>query len=260
MILTVCYQVLFYDTQHVITSKGGGNMILTVANRKGGTGKTAISYLLSFYLYAQGHKVLSVDLDSQGNLTNNFKRQSQTLDSFKAGELDAIFDRLHLLRASKGISQLNSELQHEIDRNGWIKKTLLRDYIKQYDFILLDTSPSLDPVNISALAGSDLVLIVVDPDENSIKGLNEMHGIIDQLKALNPEITKKIVLNKHNKRSSFIRDYCLPLLQQDPDFIGTIPERAIFKDNALGSPEALDNPEIENAFKKIYEGINYVKV
>lgn len=157
--------------------------VIAISNQKGGVGKTATSMALIAGLSKRGYKTLGIDLDPQGNLT-----------SFMGVDCNVektIYDVLHERVALKDIIQetnngllapanmLLSGVEKEIDGTG--REYRLRNAValikNNFDFIIIDTSPSLGTLTINALTAADKVLVPLDSDEGSIVGLAKLWEI-----------------------------------------------------------------------------------
>lgn len=223
-------------------------LFVAVTNRKGGTSKTQTVFNLLYYLYDKGFKVLGVDLDSQCNLTKQFKEDPISKEDFTIGSIKQIHDGLDIIPGSKQIPDIVSKLSISIDRDDWLYNNLLKQYEKKYDVVVVDTSPAIDPLNISAYFCSDFILIPLLPDDNSIEGFIETKGYIQQVQMKNPSLEYRVILHKYRPDRSMINNYIMPLLKDEKYIL--VPDRIIFSEGSLGIP-ALDLPEVEKAFEEI---------
>jgi len=166
--------------------------VLAITNRKGGTGKTMTSVSLGASLARQGKKVLVVDADSQHSATVSLGvRESDKLAFTLATIMQSVIKEQEIdptegiILHDEGISLMpsnNGLAGMEIVLAGVMgRETVLRQYIDEvrglYDYILLDTAPTLDLLAINALAAADSVIIPVAPKFLDAKGLAVMEGV-----------------------------------------------------------------------------------
>jgi chromosome partitioning protein len=165
---------------------------IAVANRKGGCGKTMTAVSLAAGLARQGKRVLAIDADSQGSLSVSFgvtepDKLTATLATamthiVNEQDFDPVAGVIHNLEQGDPVSGVdvmpaNSKLSAlEISLAGIIgRETVLRQYIDKvkplYDFIVLDTAPTLDLLTVNALADVASVIIPVAPKFLDAKGL-----------------------------------------------------------------------------------------
>ncbi|HSW79005.1 MAG TPA: AAA family ATPase [Candidatus Babeliales bacterium] len=168
--------------------------IIAVLNQKGGVGKTTTSINLSAYLAKNGHSVLLVDSDPQGNSTSGLGLDKQTL---KSTLYDVLFSRSD---TSSTTVKINSKLSllpsnanlagAEVELVGLPARELkLRDALAGFDqdFVLIDCPPSLGLLTINALAAANSVLIPVQAEYYALEGLSQLLSVIQQVRqSLNP--------------------------------------------------------------------------
>lgn len=163
--------------------------IWAVANQKGGVGKTTTLVALGGLLAEQGQRVLLVDLDPHGSLTTYFGHDPDSLsatafDLFQHGGrvprdlpsqlvLPTRHDRLHLLPASTALATLERRMVGT-EGMGLIISRSLATLWDDYDYVLLDNSPSLGVLMINSLAAAQHLLIPVQTEFLALKGLDRM--------------------------------------------------------------------------------------
>ena len=227
-------------------------MIVTIANRKGGVGKTTTAFNLGFTYALQKREVLFIDLDSQANLSLLCKADTLDLEAWKAGTVQQVGRGVSILPATKRFAALENEIDQRFDRNTYLREELLPK-LPAADIIIIDTAPALGVLNINAFVVSDFVHIVVNADSFSMAGLREMKDIIEKVRGVNPNLEAHIVLNASFKKRSFT-GAAHEALARESMYTGIeIPHRQhITNSNALGRP-AIEADEIRAPFKALAE-------
>ncbi|SHF21547.1 MULTISPECIES: ParA family protein [Caloramator] len=171
--------------------------IISIFNQKGGVGKTTTSINLAAYIASFGKKVLSVDIDPQGNTTSGFGVNKDDLE-FSMYDvimgLDAnkaiveVFENLYLLPSNVELAGAEIELTARINRESKLKEALMS--IKDdYDYIFIDCPPSLGLLSINALTASDSVLIPIQCEFYALEGVGQLMNTIQLVKkSLNPKL------------------------------------------------------------------------
>jgi len=199
-----------------------GKTIL-VAARKGGVGKTMTAASLGIGLARQGKKTLLIDADSQYSLTISLgvktpEKLTTTLatvmmDIINERDIDPTAGIIHhsegvdLLPANQSLTGIELALAPLIGR-----ETILRQYIEKvkalYDFVLIDTPPTLDLLTINALAAADSVIIPIAPKFLDAKGLEHLLKSVAQIRRqINPTLEiGGILLTMVDRRANFTRE------------------------------------------------------
>lgn len=230
---------------------------ITVANRKGGTGKTTTAYNLAFSLALKQKKVCLLDLDTQSNLTLISKTQTISLDNFKNVHIQKMNDYIDILASSKEFNILENEINNMIDRNSYLKNFILPkiENNSDYDYLIIDTSPSFSILNINAFCISSTILIVINSDFFSVSGLNEIVHVIKQVKDINKKLDYKIVLNNFVKNRKYF-DSLEPILKSIDNYTAIkIPNRQAFIDNSSLYKPTIDLEDVAIEYDKICEVI-----
>ena len=171
--------------------------VLAFANQKGGVAKTTSTLNLAAALAEQGLKVLIVDMDPQGNLTMS---QGLNPDAIERSMFDVLVHRLpieHVIQdaevdlAVSSIDLAGAELalSSMIGRERALEKALL-PVKENYDYILIDTPPSLGLLTINALVAADGVIVPVQCEYLSLRGLVQLENTLSMIREnLNPNVS-----------------------------------------------------------------------
>ena len=160
-------------------------MIISIANQKGGCGKTTTAANLGALL-AKKHRVLLVDIDPQGNLTTHFginkADQKQTIyDVMLNGRIEEAIVRkegIDIVPSTIDLAGAEVELTGKIGRE-YILDNELKRISRKYDFIIIDTPPSLGIFTINSLVASDYVLIPVQAEFFALEGLTQLMKVVE---------------------------------------------------------------------------------
>jgi len=170
--------------------------VIAFANQKGGVAKTTSTLNLGVAFAEQGHKVLLIDLDPQGNLTMS---QGMNPDEIERSMFDVLVHKIPIQDvierretdvAVSSIDLAGAELalSSMIGRERSLEKAIapIRD---DYDFILIDTPPSLGLLTINALVASDGVIVPVQCEYLSLRGLVQLENTLTMIREdLNPKV------------------------------------------------------------------------
>ena len=197
--------------------------IIVVANQKGGVAKTSTVRNLSYALAEMGKKVLVVDFDPQYNLTTSFG-VLPTQAPYNTGTLitNLLLDEslpdtnefiqkigsVDLIPSSRSLTVAEANLLMTPDSNDYLA-ALLNPLRLSYDYIIVDTNPSLGSLTINALTAADEVIIPIDPELFALTGLQALVDTIKKIKRkLNPSIEiGGILFTKCNKRTNLYGTY-----------------------------------------------------
>ena len=157
--------------------------IISIANQKGGVGKTTTAVNLSCILAKKGKKVLLVDTDPQGNATSGLgiekDMEFSTYDLLVGDVLaediiqDTAINNLSITPSNMNLAGAEVQLVSMMSREQRMKEKL--DVIKdEYDFILIDCPPSLGLITLNAFTASDSVLIPVQCEYYALEGLGQL--------------------------------------------------------------------------------------
>lgn len=188
--------------------------VISIANQKGGVGKTTTNINLSACLAQAGKKVLTIDSDPQGNTTSGLgidkNNLARTVYNMLLGEcrIDQIMHstavpNLSILPANMELAGAEIELIG-FSRREYILKNILEDVRYLYDFILIDCPPSLNMLTINALTASDTVLVPIQCEYFALEGLTQLMHTIDLVKKrLNPALELEgVVFTMYDPRTN----------------------------------------------------------
>ncbi len=188
--------------------------IITIANQKGGVGKTTTTINLATAIAAIGQRVLVIDLDSQGNASTGFGlSQSQRqhgiydvlLDQAVADQyiVSTLVPGLDILPSTVDLSGAEIELVN-IEQREFRLKTALRQATLGYDYVLIDCPPALGLLTLNAFIAAHSVLVPLQCEFYALEGLSHLVRTIERIrKTLNPQLEiEGIVLTMYDKRSS----------------------------------------------------------
>lgn len=191
--------------------------IISVANQKGGVGKTTTSLNLAAFISESGHRTLLVDLDPQANATSGIgidltKVNHSVYDvisndhSIEECIYPTAFDNLHILPSSSSLAGAEVELSTVVSRETILKQRL-NSVIHLYDFIIIDCAPSLGLLTLNAFSFSTKLLIPVQCEYFALEGLAKLTNTVQLIKErLNPNLQiLGILLTMFDKRTSLNR-------------------------------------------------------
>src|ERR671937_181321 len=179
------------------TSKGVTvGKVIAFANQKGGVAKTTTTLNLGVAFAEQGLRVLLVDLDPQGNLTMS---QGMNPDSIERSMFDVLVHRvpiqdvIHRTEVDLAVSSIDLAgaelaLSSLIGRERALEKALV-SIKEQYDYVLVDTPPSLGLLTINALVASNGVIVPVQCEYLSLRGLVQLENTLSMVREnINPDV------------------------------------------------------------------------
>lgn len=172
-------------------------VIIAITNNKGGIGKTTSTLNLSTALARMGKKTLMIDLDPQSSLSVNYGLEplekfnsiyNVLVDEIEASEIVCeLEENLYLIPSSIELSKAELALIGKISRETVLKKKLEK-LKNEFDYILIDNSPSLGILTINSLACADYVISPTDATYFSLRGLEILMEVINQIKEINPSL------------------------------------------------------------------------
>jgi chromosome partitioning protein len=192
--------------------------IIAICNQKGGTGKTTSAINISTYLALAGKRVLLIDLDPQANTTsglgiNRYDIKKSTyhilLEEVAIGEIcqTTAINNLYLAPSNLDLTGAEVELVGALGRERRLKKSLISEQ-ENFDFMLIDSPPSLGLLTINALCAADSVLIPVQCEYYALEGLAQLFKTIKLIKDnLNPQLTiEGVILTMADFRTNLTKE------------------------------------------------------
>lgn len=173
--------------------------IIAVANQKGGVGKTTTAINLSACLAEKGKKVLTVDVDPQGNTTSglgiNKNEEENTIYELMIGEceikdciVETEIENVSVIPSNVNLAGAEIELIG-IEEKEYIMKKSIEQVRDNYEFIIIDCPPSLNTLTVNAMTTADTVLVPIQCEYYALEGLTQLiHTINLVKKRLNPSL------------------------------------------------------------------------
>ena len=173
--------------------------IIAIANQKGGVGKTTTAINLASCLAEAGKRVLTIDLDPQGNMTSGLGVDKNELEntvyelmldecSIKESMTDTAVEGMKIIPSNVNLAGAEIELLG-INEKEYILRNAV-DYVRDdYDFIIIDCPPSLNMLTINAMTTADSVLVPIQCEYYALEGLSQLIHTIDLVQQrLNPNL------------------------------------------------------------------------
>ncbi|MDQ3493771.1 MAG: AAA family ATPase [Chloroflexota bacterium] len=168
--------------------------VISIANQKGGVGKTTTAINLAGSLAEHGYRILCIDMDAQANLTVGLGLNPRTIDRSIANVLidsDVSLQDIVVPTQTTGIDVAPSDIDLSATENTLFsaigREHALREAIAEwagghYDYILIDCPPTLGLLTINALVASESVIIPVQTQYYALKGFNALVNVINQIR------------------------------------------------------------------------------
>ena len=175
--------------------------VIAVANQKSGVGKSNTAINLSACLAEKEKKVLTIDMDPQGNTTSGLgvdkNNVENTLYELLLGEAETkntivkdVVENVDLIPSNVNLSGAEIELIG-VDEKEYILKKIIDKVRRKYDYIIIDCPPSLNMLTINALTAANSVLVPIQCEYYALEGLSQLIHTIDLVK---DRLNKKLVM------------------------------------------------------------------
>lgn len=202
---------------------------IVIANQKGGVGKTTTAINLGACLAKKGKKVLLIDEDPQGNATSGLGIDKKQLEGsvydvmvheVPANDLiiKTDFDNLYILPSSIDLAGAEIELVSVLGRERMLKNAL-EPISEDYDYIIIDSPPSLGLITLNALAAGDEVLIPIQCEFYALEGLSQLVKTVTLVKKhINPKLKiEGVVLTMYDGRTNLSMQVVEEVIKFFPD-------------------------------------------
>jgi chromosome partitioning protein len=197
--------------------------IISIANQKGGVGKTTTAVNLGASLAVAEQRTLVIDCDPQANTTSalGFPKDPSRRTLYQSLILDEPLDRIILHTQVEGLDIIPSDKNLvgasvelvSIDNREYRLKALIQRLQERYSFILIDSPPALDLLTLNALAASDAVLVPIQCEYLALEGVSELLDTLMRLRrTINPSLAiEGILLTMYDDRTTLSKQVAADL-------------------------------------------------
>jgi chromosome partitioning protein len=181
--------------------------IISIVNHKGGVGKTTTAANLACAL-AENYKILLVDFDPQAALTTSFKILTDEkniyyalLDSVSVENciIETQIKNLYLIPSTLDLAAAEPQLIGQIAFERKLKQLLQQ--LTDFDYIIVDSPPSLGVLTINTIVAADLVIVPLQCEFLAMKALTHLNKIVEKAKVVNPDLKMRVLFTMFDKRS-----------------------------------------------------------
>jgi len=251
----------------------GGNVmrkVISITNNKGGVAKTTTTLNIAVALTKLGKKVLMIDLDPQASLSVNFGidplermisiNNVLTEDTPIEETICAThIENLWIVTSSIELSRAEFTIINKMGRE-YILKNKINALEEEYDYIIIDNSPSLGILTINSLMAADYVIAPTDPTFFALKGLEILNSTLEEVKEWNKELDfLGVVVTMYDGRTKHHNEVVAALKERYPVFDSLIKRSIKFPDACLNMSSIFetegDNFEGAQAYMSIAKEI-----
>jgi chromosome partitioning protein len=190
--------------------------VISVANQKGGCGKTTTSINLSTYLALQGKRTLLIDIDPQGAATTGMGvdkwKLEKTIYNVLVGDLNIAdiiiptkIENLSLAPTNIDLSGAELELVSQLGREAILKHKI--EKLAGYEYIIIDTPPSLGILTLNSLVACSRLLIPVQTEYFALEGMSQLLKIVNMVgERLGNKVSRKFLLTMYDSRTKLSKE------------------------------------------------------
>lgn len=199
--------------------------IISIVNHKGGVGKTTTTINLGKALALEGYKVMIIDLDSQGNLSQSLGIDTPDHQLYEALihnqplPITSISSNFDLVPSNLELAKYERDLTHS--PSGSLRlRSAIAPYLGEYDYVLIDCPPALNVFTNSALIASSSALVVLEPESSAVKGVNNLFELINEIRLYFNEslVIDGVLLTRVDRRLVLHKEIIQSVRQDLADF------------------------------------------